>query len=79
MEAVQAGLAIVSTPVGQVEDWVRNGVNGRICRSLDECIRALDDYRRDPALLSAHQSASHLVARERVFPADAWIRFFRGE
>ena len=79
MEAVQAGLAIVSTPVGQVEEWVRDGVNGRICRSLDECTRALDDYRRDPALLAAHQAASRAIAQERVFPAGAWIRLFRGE
>lgn len=78
MEAVQAGLAVVSTPVGQVEEWVRDGVNGRICRSLGEFIGALDDYRRDPGLLAAHQSASRLHASEMQFPTDHWLRFFRG-
>ncbi len=79
MEAVQAGLAVVSTPVGQVEEWVHDGVNGRICRSLNECIRALEAYRHTPDLLASHQAASRSLATGQVFPADAWIRFFRGD
>ena len=79
MEAVQAGLAVVSTPVGQVEEWVVDGVNGRICRTLPECIGALDDYRRNPDLLAAHRAQSRALALRHQFPAEAWIRFLTGD
>lgn len=78
MEAVIAGLAVLSTPVGQVEDWVTHGENGYICESVAEFAARADAYLEDPELLRAHQRRSLEVAANRSLDAGAWRRFLDG-
>lgn len=78
MEAVLAGLAVVSTPVGQVADWVRDGESGFLCTRYADVERACRRYLDDPALLRAHQRRARALAAERTFDADGWEAFLRG-
>ena len=78
MEAVLAGLAVVTTPVGQTAEWVRDGVNGAVCRTYAEVERAARRYAADPDRLRAHQAASLDVAATQAFDADAWAAFLTG-
>jgi len=78
IEAVFAGQAIVSTRVGQVEDWVRDGENGFLCASEQEFVAALERYDRDRDLLLAHRRRSRERAVAAHFPRESWLRFFRG-
>jgi len=75
MEAVIAGLAVISTPVGQVEQWVEHGRNGFIVRNYDELVAATRTYAEDAALLAAHRAHSISLANERSFDRAAWLRF----
>lgn len=75
MEAVLSGLAVISTPVGQVADWVEDGQNGFIVSGLADFRRALERYARDPALLRRHQGASREKAADFAPPIEPWVRF----
>ncbi len=80
MEAVLAGAAVLSTPVGQVAEWVEDGRNGWICRDLRDFRRALHEYARNPNQLVAHQRASMEIAAAKAPPsADGWYRLVTGE
>lgn len=78
MEAVLAGLAVVTTPVGQTADWVRDGANGFVCRTYAEVERACRRYLDEPGLLAAHRARSREVAAGKAFDADGWEAFLRG-
>jgi glycosyltransferase involved in cell wall biosynthesis len=78
MEAVLAGLAILSTPVGQVPDWVEHGRNGWLCRTESEFIERARAYLEDAALLRRHQSASLAIAEKKAFDPEPWYSFVLG-
>lgn len=79
MEAVLAGAAVVSTPVGQVAEWVEEGRNGRICGGYREFVLAMQDYARRPSVLVAHQRASMEIAASRHPPdLEPWVRLVTG-
>jgi glycosyltransferase involved in cell wall biosynthesis len=78
LESVFAGLAVVSTPVGQVEEWVHHGENGWICRTQSDFRLAIDRYARDRELLAEHRSKSLALAAAARFPAEPWVRFLTG-
>lgn len=78
MEAVLAGLAVVSTPVGQVASWVTHGDNGFICRTEREFIEAARAYARNPDLLRRHRASSARRATTMRFDPGPWIAFARG-
>jgi hypothetical protein len=78
MEAVTAGLAVLTTPVGQVADWVRSGENGFICRTPAEFSARALEYVRNRSLLRAHQAHSRHIADERTFAPEPWLRFIVG-
>jgi hypothetical protein len=67
MEAVLAGLAVITTPVGQTAEWVRDGENGVVCRTYAEVERAARTYVERPDVLRAHQARSRAVAAGRRF------------
>lgn len=75
MEAVLAGLAVVSSPVGQVPEWVEDGRNGFLAESPNEFRKALARYADDRSLLRRHQGASREIAAAFRPPIDPWIRF----
>lgn len=80
MEAVLAGAAVMTTPVGQVAEWVEDGRNGWICRDLADFRHALQEYANHPELLVAHQLASMEIAATKAPPsADGWYRLVTGE
>ena len=78
MEAVLAGLAVLTTPVGQTAEWVRHGWNGFVCRTPDEFAWAAQAYLDRPALLRRHQARSRALAATKAFDADAWHAFLIG-
>lgn len=78
MEAVTAGLAVLSTPVGQVEEWVRDGENGFICRSVSEFRERALEYVGNPALLQRHRRRSVEIAEEKAFDPRPWLDFVTG-
>ncbi len=78
MEAVLSGLAVVTTRVGQVADWVEDGRNGFLVDDAEDLGEALEAYARDRSLLRRHQQASEEVVAAFVPPTDPWIRFLCG-
>lgn len=66
MEAVCRGLAIVTSPVGQVARWVQHGVNGFICHTPEAFHAALAQLAADAALLHRMRLASLAIAAERA-------------
>lgn len=79
MEAVLGGAAVLSTPVGQVAEWVEDGRSGFICENFDEFRRALARYSKDPALLVSHQRAAMEIAGARRSPdSGPWLDFVAG-
>ena len=78
MEAVLAGLAVITTPVGQTAEWVRDGENGFVCRTYAEVERAARRYATDPSLVRAHQACSREIAAGKAFDAAGWAAFLRG-
>lgn len=80
MEAVLAGAAVLSTPVGQVAEWVDDGRNGFICENFNEFSRALARYSKDPAVLVSHQRVAMEIARARQSPEiGPWMDFVIGQ
>ena len=79
MEAVLAGLAVVTTPVGQTAEWVEDGRSGVVCRTYAGLERACRRYLDDPALLSAHRARASAIADRQHFDGDGWAAFLRGE
>ncbi|MGA3221039.1 MAG: glycosyltransferase, partial [Acidimicrobiales bacterium] len=51
MDAMQRGCAVLSTPVGQIQELIRHGENGYICETADEFIEALTVLANDLPLL----------------------------
>ena len=41
MDAMQNGLVVISTPVGQIQDLIINGLNGYICKTKDEFLEKI--------------------------------------
>jgi hypothetical protein len=79
MEAVLSGLAVISSPVGQVEDWVEHGRSGYICRSSRDFEAAALAYLRNPALLREHQARAIEIGAQRRFAASEWLAFLNGD
>lgn len=79
MEAVLAGLAVLTTPVGQTAAWVRHGWNGFVCRTPAEFAWAARAYLDRPALLRRHQARSRALAGTKALDADAWHAFLVGD
>jgi hypothetical protein len=79
MEAVRSGLAVISSPVGQVEDWVEHGRSGFICRSSGDFEAAALAYLRNPALLRKHQARAIEISGQRRFAASEWLAFLNGD
>lgn len=79
MEAVLAGAAVLSTPVGQVTEWVEDGRSGFICENLGEFRRALARYSKNPDLLVSHQRAAKEIAGARRCPdLEPWMELVLG-
>ncbi len=78
MEAVLAGLAVVSTPVGQVADWVEDGRNGFIVEDEAGMRAALERYAKDRQLLARHRTRSREIAASFRPPIAGWLEFLRG-
>lgn len=78
MEAVLAGMAVITTPVGQIDQWVTNDVNGFICQSYDECEAAIRAYIDDRELLKYHKQASKRHAPNEDSVGSAWLAFLAG-
>jgi hypothetical protein len=51
MEAMQRGLVVISTPVGQIQDIIENNINGYICRTQNEFINVIDKLANNLELL----------------------------
>ena len=79
MEAVLAGLAVLTTPVGQTAEWVHHGWNGFVCRTPEEFAWAARVYLDRPGVLRQHQARSRRLAAGKRFDADAWHAFLVGE
>jgi hypothetical protein len=77
MEAVQAGLAVLTTPVGQVSDWVVDGYNGFISDDLKELRKRAEQYCRGEHLRE-HQAGSRALAAGKEFDPDPWLKFVLG-
>lgn len=75
MEAVLAGAAILTTPVGQTHRWVHHGINGFFCTSAADFIRRITEYRNARKLLRTHQNASLRLATGRSFDRASWLEF----
>lgn len=80
MEAVLAGAAVLSTPVGQVAEWMEDGRSGFICENFREFRGALTRYSKNPALLVRHQRAAMEIALARRSPdIRPWVDFVVGQ
>ncbi|HET9132888.1 MAG TPA: glycosyltransferase [Gemmatimonadales bacterium] len=79
LEAVMAGVVVLSTPVGQVSDWVEDGRSGYLCRTVDEFVTRLHAYATDRDLLAAHRARAREIA-DALQPPDirVWRRFLLG-
>lgn len=75
MEAVLCGAAVLSTPVGQVSEWVVHGESGFICPDLDAFRDALHRYAGDRSLLESHKQVARRIAREKTFAYSEWRGF----
>jgi glycosyltransferase involved in cell wall biosynthesis len=74
LEAMAAGLPVISTPVGAVPEMVLEGATGALVPPGEpRTLRATIERFRDPALRSAMGAAGHARARER-FDAAANAR-----
>jgi glycosyltransferase involved in cell wall biosynthesis len=64
-EAMARGLAVVSTAVGGMADWIRSGENGCLCEPGDwtAMVRSLDELLADPAKAQAMGRAAAETAR----------------
>jgi len=78
MEAVLAGLAVLTTRVGQTPHWVSHGHNGYFCQTYGEFRDAVDAYLDRPDLLAAHQAHSRQLGATRTFDVSRWIDFLTG-
>jgi glycosyltransferase involved in cell wall biosynthesis len=82
LEAMAAGVPVVSTRVGQAMDLVRHGENGWLVETEDahglaECLleAAGDAGRREAVIARARRTAEENSLEAQ---APAWARFFRG-
>lgn len=74
MDALRRGCAVVTTPVGQTDRLVVNGVNGWVCHSEDEMRERLAELADDPDLLyrlrlgalACQQDRGDAVVREQL-------------
>jgi glycosyltransferase involved in cell wall biosynthesis len=78
MEAVLAGLAVVTTPVGQTAEWVEDGASGFVVRTYAALERAVRRYLDEPELLAAHRARARAIAAGKRFDAAGWAAFLRG-
>jgi hypothetical protein len=78
MEACQRGCAVVTTPVGQVSDWVVHGKSGYICSTPSEFADAILSYDTNRELLFSHQLKSVEVASRNEPNFESWADFILG-
>jgi glycosyltransferase involved in cell wall biosynthesis len=78
MEAVLAGLAVITTPVGQTAEWVEDGASGFVVRTYAELERAARRYLDEPDLLAAHRARARAIAAGKRFDGAGWAAFLRG-
>lgn len=66
LEAMGAGLAVVSTPVGAIPEIIENGVNGFLVDSCkaEDFIPAIEQLIANPGLLATIQASNSIKARE---------------
>ena len=74
LEAMSAGVPVVSTAVGDIPEVIRNGVTGRLVQSGDEVAfaDALDELRNQPELRQALARAARAQVVER-YSRDAMV------
>jgi len=58
MDAMQRGLIVLSTPVGQMPEIVEDGVSGFLCNGLSEFVERLSLLAADPQLVRQMRHAS---------------------
>ena len=58
MDAMRRGLAVLTTPVGQIQELIEDGVNGYFCRSAADFAGRLEHLGNDPDQLHAMRLAS---------------------
>ena len=80
MDALRRGCAIVTTPVGQTDRLIVDGINGWICRSEDEMRERLLQLADDPHLLYRMRLAALASQEDRGddFVREQLLRFLRG-
>jgi len=73
LDAMAAGLPVVTWDVGASRGLVRDGENGFICRTLEETVETVRRLRDDPELRNRVGTAAHETI-ERNWTADATVR-----
>jgi glycosyltransferase involved in cell wall biosynthesis len=51
MDAMKRGAVVLTTPVGQLQDIIKHGVNGYICRTELDFFETIKNLKNDPSLL----------------------------
>lgn len=65
MDAVKRGCAVLTTPVGQTDEWVEHGGNGFFCRTEQEFLERIRWLAAHPsALLAFRQRSLAIAARD---------------
>jgi hypothetical protein len=64
MDAMQRGAIVLSTPVGQIQDIIRPGENGYICRTHEEFTEKIELLAGDLALLQSMRLKSLQTIRD---------------
>lgn len=65
MDAMLRGAVVVTTPVGQIQDIVQDGVNGFLCTDNDDFRRAMTILSKDLSFLHAMRLRSLETAKQR--------------
>lgn len=71
MDAMRRGCAVLTTPVGQTDEWVQEGVNGYFCHSHAEFSDRIRFLASHPEVLVEMRLASLKIAYSR---SDEMVR-----
>jgi glycosyltransferase involved in cell wall biosynthesis len=69
MDAMRRGCAVLTTPVGQTDELVQEGVNGFICRTRAEFAARIELLAADPGLLHDMRLNSLRISSQRASEA----------
>lgn len=81
MDAMKRGSVILTTPVGQIQELIENGVNGFICTTEDEFISRILLLANDKNLLQSMRIKSLKTIEEKRNDGeirDSVLRFIKG-